>query len=234
MSIELIAEIGQNHNGDMDLAVNLIREAKLAGADVAKFQLFEARKLFSREGNPWFEYNVKTEISREQLHVLRDACDAVGIEFMASAFDSERVGWLEEIAVARHKIASRSISNHALVDTITQTGKPIIASLGMWSGEDLPDIGDNGQVSFLYCISSYPAKASDFQFSNVDFEKLAGFSDHSEGLHAAKIAVSHGARIIEKHFTLNKSLEGPDHKGSMTPDELRDLSEFCQFFRESW
>src|SRR4051812_44623481 len=105
--IEIIAEIGQNHNGDIDLAVDLIRRAKEHGADVAKFQLYDARALFPKEGNEWFEYNCKTELSRAHLRKLADACEACGIEFMASVFDVERVAWLEDVGVRRYKIASR-------------------------------------------------------------------------------------------------------------------------------
>lgn len=232
--VELIAEIGQNHNGDMELARRMIREAKLAGADVAKFQLFEARSLFNETGNPWFEYNLRTEISRQDLQMLKGECDDVGIEFMASAFDVERVGWLELEDVKRHKLASRSIQDGTLIRSMVETRKTIIASLGHWKKAELPDIGEDGQVEFLYCVSRYPAVSGDFEFSTTDFSVLSGFSDHSEGLAASKIAIARGAQIIEKHFTLDKSSFGPDHGGSMTPDELRELSEFRQFFQESW
>lgn len=232
--VELIAEIGQNHNGDIELARRMIREAKLAGANVAKFQLFEARALFNNEGNPWFEYNLSTEISRQDLKILREECEEVDIEFMASAFDVERVGWLELEGVKRHKLASRSIEDKVLIDAMVETGKPIIASLGHWKEPKLPDFGAEGQVEYLYCVSRYPAVSSDFEFSTTDFSALSGFSDHSEGLSASKIAIARGARIIEKHFTLDKSSFGPDHGGSMTPAELRELSEFGKFFQESW
>lgn len=234
MRVELIAEIGQNHNGDMGLARQLIREAKLAGADVAKFQLFDARRLFEEEGNPWFEYNLNTEISREDLDLLKLECDDVGIEFMASAFDVERVNWLEELGVKRHKVASRSIRDSELIDAMVQTGKPVIASLGMWNEDSFPEFGSKGQVIFLYCVSRYPARSEDFEFSTVDFGLLSGFSDHSEGTDAAKIAIARGAQIVEKHFTLDKALYGPDHSGSMTPLELRDLTHFREFFQEAW
>ena len=117
--MEIIAEIGQNHNGEMGLALELINKAKESGADVAKFQLYDARTLFSKENNEWFEYNCKTEISREQLSILADECKKINIEFMASVFDVERVGWTEEIGVRRYKIASRSINDKNLLRKIS-------------------------------------------------------------------------------------------------------------------
>lgn len=224
--MEIIAEIGQNHNGDISLAKDLIRAAKENGADVAKFQLYDARALFPRENNEWFEYNCKTEIDRDQLQVLARECADCGIEFMASVFDVERIEWLEEIRVKRYKIASRSIRDTELIRALIKTGKPIIASLGMWEGTTFPVIGSSAPVDFLYCVSKYPTQFSDLKFARVDFSKYAGFSDHTVGIAAPMIAFARGARIVEKHFTLDKAMYGPDHAGSMTPAELRLLSTF--------
>ena len=130
MRTEIIAEIGQNHNGNMELAKKLIQEAKRAGADVAKFQLYEARALFPKEGNEWFDYNCKTELSRTQIGMLAEECDKAGIEFMASVFDIERIQWLEDVGMKRYKIASRSIFETGLINAVAATGKPMIVSLG--------------------------------------------------------------------------------------------------------
>jgi sialic acid synthase SpsE len=228
----IIAEIGQNHNGDMDLAKKLIFLAKENGADVAKFQVYNARELFPRENNPWFDYNCKTELSREQVRFLAQQCRAVGIEFMASVFDAERVAWLEEVGVKRYKVASRSIRDKALIEAVCGTNKPIIVSLGMWEGNDFPRIFSSSTVDFLYCVSKYPASLSDLRLGGVDFNKYSGFSDHSEGTAASKVALSRGARIIEKHFTMDKTLYGPDHSCSMTPGELKELSDFASALKE--
>ena len=116
MSVEIIAEIGQNHNGDIGLAKELIAAAREAGADVTKFQVFDARALFPKIGNEWFEYNCNAELSREQVQLLAEECDRLGIEFMASVFDQERLAWVDQIPkVRRHKIASRSIKDLALM-----------------------------------------------------------------------------------------------------------------------
>ncbi len=226
--MEIIAEIGQNHNGDISLALELIRQAKSNGADVAKFQLFDARALFptKEQGNEWFDYNCKTEITKAQLHALVEACEKEKIEFMASVFDVERIAWLEEVGMKRYKVASRSVHEPALLQAVANTGKPLLVSLGQWKEKEFPKIKSPHPVDFLYCISKYPAPLEDMKFNSVDFKKYAGFSDHSIGLTAPFAAFSRGARIIEKHFTLDKNLYGPDHSGSMTPEELLALSKF--------
>jgi N-acetylneuraminate synthase/N,N'-diacetyllegionaminate synthase len=224
--MEIIAEIGQNHNGDMQLARRLIAEAKAVGASVAKFQVYDARALFPREGNEWFDYNCQTELSRSDVELLASECERAGIEFMASVFDVERIAWLEAVGMRRYKIASRSITDTALIDAIASTGKPLLVSLGMWSEPHFPKIQASGDVEFLFCISKYPTSLSELHLSKVDFVRYAGFSDHTIGIEAPMAALARGARIIEKHFTLDKTMYGPDHEGSMTPVELRNL---CQF-----
>ncbi len=224
--MEIIAEIGQNHNGDMQLARRLIHEAKENGADVAKFQLYDARRLFPREGNPWFDYNCATELSRADVEVLSKTCEEVDIEFMASAFDVERVSWLEDMNVKRYKVASRSITDLKLINALAKTKKEVIVSLGMWQESEFPSLSLQNP-KFLYCISKYPTSLEDINFSSIDFNtQYAGFSDHSIGIVASSIALSRGAQIIEKHFTLDKKMYGPDHSGSMEP---KDLSKLCMF-----
>lgn len=224
--MEIIAEIGQNHNGDMELARRLIAEAKAAGAEVAKFQVYSARDLFPKEGNEWFEYNCKTELSRADVEMLARECQGQGVEFMASVFDVERVGWLEAVGVRRYKIASRSVRDRALVEAVVATGKPVIVSLGMWDEPSFPEFEASGGVGYLYCVSKYPTELADLNLADVDFDRYLGFSDHTIGIDAPMIALSRGARVIEKHFTLDKQMYGPDHSGSMTPQELTALSRF--------
>lgn len=224
--MEIIAEIGQNHNGDMALASSLIRMAKDNGADVAKFQVYDARKLFPREGNPWFDYNCRTELSREQVGFLAGECRKAGIEFMASVFDVDRIAWLEDVGVKRYKVASRSIRDEALIAALCETGKPLIASLGMWTDVRFPEIRHAKPVQFLYCVSKYPTDFGDLKFSKVDFRRYAGFSDHTLGISASLAALSRGAAILEKHLTADKSMHGPDHACSMTPAELGAIRDF--------
>jgi len=226
MRTEIIAEIGQNHNGDMDLAKKLIHECKRAGADVAKFQLYDARSLFPKEGNEWFDYNCKTELSRDQIRMLAQECDRAGIEFMASVFDIERIAWLEDVGMKRYKIASRSIFENDLIGAVAATGKPMLVSLGKWGRSGLPDIKASGGVHYLYCIAKYPPELSEVHLKKADFDVYAGFSDHTIGTAAAIAAMARGARVIEKHFTLDKSMYGPDHTGSATPQELAQMCAF--------
>jgi sialic acid synthase SpsE len=204
-----------------------VKRAKASGADVAKFQVFDARALFPpREENEWFDYNCKTELTRDQVKRIADACEKHGIEFMASVFDVERIAWLEDVGVRRYKIASRSIRDEPLLRALVATNKPLIASLGQWRERDFPKIGGERPVDFLYCVSKYPTPLEDVRLRAVDFDRYAGFSDHTLGLTAPMAALARGARILEKHFTLDKTMYGPDHAGSMTPDELATLHRF--------
>ena len=109
----------------------------------------------------------------------------------------------------------------------------MLVSLGMWQGEGFPEISAPGGVGFLYCISKYPTEFSDLHFGNVDFKRYAGFSDHTIGTDAAMIALSRGARVLEKHFTLDKAAYGPDHSGSMTPGELAALCRFRDALKQA-
>jgi len=230
---EIIAEIGQNHNGDMEMAKRLIRVAKESGADVAKFQVYDAKALFPKENNPWYDYNCATELSRAQVDDLANECAKCGIEFMASVFDVERVDWLEAVGVKRYKIASRSVHDSALIERLSATGKSVIVSLGMWNEPEFPVISSVGGVEFLYCVSKYPTPLSDLHLQSIDFMRYAGFSDHSIGISASVAAIARGARVIEKHFTLDKTLYGPDHSGSMTPEELSSLANFATEIAEA-
>lgn len=226
--MKLIAEIGQNHNGDMGLAKELIFAAKENGADVAKFQVYDAKSLFPPKAvNEWFDYNCKTELSRDQLQLLREVCAKANIEFMVSVFDVERVSWMEELNVSEYKIASRSISDKPLLSALIATKKHLIISLGHWKEKELPNINSSAPISYLYCVSKYPTELTDLHLDKIDFQKTYhGFSDHTLGINASIAAISRGAKIIEKHFTLNKTMYGPDHCCSMTPDELKTIHEF--------
>jgi sialic acid synthase SpsE len=225
--MEIIAEIGQNHNGDLNLAKEMIHAAKENGAEVAKFQLFDAKALFPKENNPWYKHNLNAELSREEAESLYEHCTETGIEFMASAFDEERVGWLEEMGVHRHKLASRSIADNNLITALEQTRKPLLVSLGLWQSENLPEIRSQGGVQFLHCISEYPTPLEKVNLSSIDFcGPIKGFSDHTIGISSSMAALSRGATVIEKHFTMDKEMDGPDHSCSITPGELQQLSEF--------
>lgn len=221
----VIAEAGHNFLGNLRLAKLMIEEAKNCGADIFKVQCYDIDKIKKPWQSRYMELKV-SELTFEDVKELKEHCDKVGIEFMASAFDVERVGWLEKLEVKRHKIASRSIEDFELRQAMEDTGKPIIASLGMWRGETLPTI-QGGQ--FLYCVAEYPAYITAQEFP-IEFssEKYLGFSDHTEGCYWAREAIKRGATIIEKHFTLDKKLPGHDQKGSADPTELKDLITYAR------
>jgi len=214
----IIAELGHNHNGNIRLAKQMIVEAAICGADAVKFQLYDIDKIKKPWQSRYFELRVSTP-TFDEVKELKEVADECRIEFMASAFDIERLGWLEEIGVKRHKLASRSINDKELIRAMEKTGKPIIASLGNWNKKELPKIKN---AEFLYCVSEYPAYITDDMFPHK-FDKYAGFSDHTIGTYWAREAIKRGAKIIEKHFTLSKTLPGHNQKGSAEPWELKDL-----------
>jgi N-acetylneuraminate synthase/N,N'-diacetyllegionaminate synthase len=219
-----IAEIGINHNGSMNLAHELIRQAAMSGADVAKFQAYSVDALFGPNGedpNEEIYKGVKPlEFNKEQFAQLKAWCEEESIEFMCSVFDEERLGWMEELGVKRHKIASRvSKLNRGLAEKMLATGKECYMSLGFGStAMDKPY--DN--VKYLHCVAQYPT-----EYKNVNLPPVFGadqfyygFSDHSLGIEASLVAIARGAQLIEKHFTLSKATPGFDHICSITPGEL--------------
>jgi sialic acid synthase SpsE len=149
---------------------------------------------------------------------------------MASVFDVERVAWCEEIGVRRYKIASRSVRNQPLLHAVAATSKDVIVSLGMWDGVGFPIVPSRARVDYLYCVAKYPTAPEDLDLMSIDFNRYAGFSDHTIGIDAALVAMARGARMIEKHFTLNRRMPGPDHAGSMEPHELAALCRFAESF----
>jgi N-acetylneuraminate synthase/N,N'-diacetyllegionaminate synthase len=227
--VEIIAEIGQNHNGDMTLAKELIYAAKENGADVAKFQLYEVDSIFQPDFE-WYKAAKEAELNQEQAAELAETCVKADIEFMSSVFDVERVRWCEEIGMKRYKIASRSVRHEPLLRAVGETGKDVIVALGMWEGGGFPVVPTEARVDYLYCVAKYPTLPEDLDFEAIDFREYSGFSDHTIGIDAPLVAIARGARIIEKHFTLSKQMPGPDHAGSMEPEELLELRRFADSF----
>jgi len=214
----VILEAGHNGNGNMRLNKLLVEEAKKCGADIVKFQLYDTDSIKKPWQSRYMELKM-AELTFEDAKELKEHCDKVGIEFMASAFDVERVRWLEKLGVKRHKLASRSINDLDVVKAMESSGKPIVASLGAWQQDGFPKIKN---AEFLFCVSEYPAYITNDTFPHK-FDKLAGFSDHSIGCYWAREAVKRGATIIEKHFTLSHELPGFNQKGSAEVWEAKDL-----------
>lgn len=212
-----IAEIGLNHNGNFDLAYELIKQAKRAGADIAKFQLGWR----GAEG----EMN---HITPDILRKLDQFCAYFEIEFMVSIFTEQAWELSKTVKFNRYKIASRTVKGDPdLVRKIVRDGKETIVSLGMWDQKDLP-LEKAENVKYLWCRSKYPTTPWDLTDLPKDFRgtPYAGYSDHTIGIEVPLMAITRGAGIIEKHFTLDKmNTTIRDHSLSATPDEFRTMTE---------
>lgn len=231
----VIAEIGINHNGHIHLAHELIRQARLAGADIAKFQFYDPYRIFGPEGShpdvDAMAQALSVQFGQDDARQLKSWCDEEGIEFMASVFDLDRFEWMRELGVSRHKIASRAVQNTELCRRILDTGQETFVSLGFWQERHLPFQSPNAR--YLYCVPKYPAEYGDIHLPRSFSESVyEGFSDHTIGIEASLVAVGRGARVIEKHLTLNKGLPGPDHACSATPDELAELCRYARLMEK--
>jgi sialic acid synthase SpsE len=213
----ICAEIGLNHDGNFDLAYELIRQAKLSGADIAKFQL-------GWRAQPG-EMN---QIDLERCRQLKAWCESFGVEFMASIFTEEAFAVAREVDPARYKIASRTVEdNPDLCRRILREGKETYVSLGMWDGPAWPLGAPSERLRYLYCRSKYPAYPRDMAALPAHFapDGWFGYSDHMHGVGGCLLAISRGAQYIEKHFTLNKASSViRDHVLSATPEEFRQLT----------
>ena len=242
----IIAEAGVNHNGSVEQAKKLIDAAKDAGADAVKFQTFNAEKVVIEKAEK-AEYQKETtgggtqygmlknlELSEEDFNELADYAKKAGILFLSSPFDKKSVDLLDGINVPAFKIASGEITNFPLLRYIAKKGKPIILSTGMSTlgevEEALNVIRSEGaeDVILLHCVSDYPASIEDVNLRAMETLKQAfripvGFSDHTLGITMPIAAVAMGACVIEKHFTLDRTLPGPDHSFAIEPDELREM-----------
>jgi N-acetylneuraminate synthase len=268
----IIAEAGVNHNGSLDMAIQLVEVAAKAGADAVKFQTFKADKLVSRSA-PKADYQTRTtDADESQLEMIRrleldehaheiliEQCKTCGIEFLSTPFDFESVDLLAgRFDLSCIKIPSGDITNAPLLLKIARTGKPVILSTGMSTLGEVEDalgvlafgyLGNSNpaieafravycsaegqailhdKVTLLHCTTEYPAPFEDVNLNVMDTLKKAfglpvGYSDHTEGIAVPIAAVARGAVIIEKHFTLDRSLPGPDHKASLEPAELKQM-----------
>lgn len=246
-SVFIVAEAGVNHNGDVGLAKKLVDAAKDAGADAVKFQVFKAEKVVIKKaekakyqkettGSEESQYEMikKLELTREDFKELADYANKRDIMFLASPFGKESVDLLDEIGVPAFKVASGEITNFPLLKYMAKKGKPIILSTGMATLEEIEEalraIRDQGNedIVLLHCVTNYPAKVEDVNLKAIQTLKYAfklpvGFSDHTLGTTISLAAVALGAVVIEKHFTLDRNLPGPDHKASLEPHELEEM-----------
>jgi len=244
----VIAEIGANHNGDMNLARQLIDMAKSCGANAAKFQSWSTNSLISKAEyarNPEYKDKKKHfgsleamveayQLTKVQHRELSAYCRQVGIDFLSSGFSPEEIDMLEELKVPAFKIASMDINHLPLLKYVASKGKPVLLSTGMATlGEIERAIhilqgGKGVQVGLLHCISIYPPEFEDIHLRNMAtlqqaFDLPVGFSDHSLGISIPLAAIALGACVIEKHFTLDKQMDGWDQAISADPVELRTI-----------
>ena len=215
----LVAEIGLNYEGNFHLAYELIREAKLSGADVAKFQ-------FGWRDGPGEINHIDADMARQ----LREWCRWWEIEFMASIISESALELARQVDPDRYKIASRTVvDNPGLVEAVMGEGKETFISLGWWQEEKFPFGAPTEKMRYIYCISHYPTYPTQMEGMPERFSEKGyyGYSDHMHGIEGCLLALSRGAKFVEKHFTLDKTIREVhgDHILSATPEELRMLSE---------
>lgn len=225
----VIAEAGSNHDGSSEQAKRLIDIAAEAKADAVKFQIFKAERLSADRKIQ--ELLKKFEFEREWVWELSEYAKLKNIMLLATPFDVEAVDLLVEINMPAFKIASGDLTNTPLIEHIARKGKPIIISVGLGSLDEIREVFDiihstgNENIALLHCVASYPTKPEDVNLNVIrtlkqEFHVPVGFSDHTMEISVPIGAVTLGANIIEKHFTLDRNLEGPDHPYALDPDEL--------------
>ena len=247
MSVFVIAEAGVNHNGSLELAKKLVDAAKDAGADCVKFQTFVSKNIVSKNAVK-AEYQKqqtepeesqqdmlkKLELSFDEFVELNEYCKSKSIEFMSTAFDFDSIDFLDSLEMGTWKIPSGDITNLPYLIKIAKLNKPVILSTGMSTLEDIRSaikaLKENGveELTVLHCTTEYPTPFEDVNLRAMntikeEFGVKVGYSDHTKGIEVPIAAVALGATVIEKHFTLDRNMEGPDHKASLEPNELKAM-----------
>lgn len=247
--VYIIAEAGVNHNGNVDLALKLIDEAANAGVDAVKFQTFKAEKLVSVYANKAEYQKLTTDSSESQYQMIKkleldvashklliNYCKQKNIQFLSSPFDLESIDLLDNLGLNLFKIPSGEINNLPYLRKIGSYNKEVILSTGMSDIGEIEDAinilvsagTDREKISILHCNTEYPTPMEDVNLNAMltiknTFKLNVGYSDHTLGIEVPIAAVALGATIIEKHFTLDKTMEGPDHKASLEPIELKQM-----------
>jgi len=243
----IIAEIGANHNGDVELAKQMIEEAKRAGADCAKFQLWSKEKLFSEvvyDGNKELEKQLDNySLNYDQMRELKEYCDDVGIMFGCTPCTNEDVDFLvDELDVAFIKIGSTDLNNFPLLEHAASKDKPIVLSTGLSTIQDINNAlrciyKTNHKIILMYCVALYPPKPNQITLAAIDMFKEnynfpIGFSDHYIDETFSLAAVAKGAAVIERHFTIDKKLDSWDSKISSDPKGMKKLVDTAKLINE--
>lgn len=240
----IIAEAGVNHNGSFELAKKLIDAAAEAGADCVKFQTFKADTIVSKSAKK-ADYQKKTtdaaesqyqmlkrlELSESDHRELQKYCRKKGIMFLSTPFDVDSIDFLDSLGLECFKIPSGEITNLPYLRKVNSKHKPVIMSTGMATLNEIKEalaVLKNCKVSLLHCTTEYPCPFESVNLKAIqtmrgEFHVPVGYSDHTKGIEVPIAAVAMGAKIIEKHFTLDRNMEGPDHKASLEPDELKAM-----------
>lgn len=249
-SVLIIAEAGVNHNGSMQIAKQLVDKAVEAGVDIIKFQTFKSEKLVSKAAKQaeYQQRNIgkkdegqlamlkKLELSVEDHYELIKYCKERNIRFWSTAFDMESVDFLHSLNIGLWKIPSGEITNYPYIKKIASFHEPVILSTGMCELNDIEaalnvlvaEGVDKEEITILHCNTEYPTPFKDVNLKAMleigeKFGVKIGYSDHTKGIEVPIAAVALGATVVEKHFTLDKNMEGPDHKASLEPDELKSM-----------
>jgi N,N'-diacetyllegionaminate synthase len=246
--VKIIAEVGANHNGDMSLAKEMISAAAESGADYVKFQSWQTSKISSdlyNSPDPFFQFkNVrdffkKTELSNKNHFELMEYCNSSGVKFLTTCFDIGRVDFLSTLDMDTIKIASCDSTSTGMIDNLSKNFKRVIASTGMTSMQEIVSLKSqlelvSSEYVLMHCVSMYPTPLEKISterliaIRNIAGEKgVLGISDHSMGTTFPKVAVTLGARWIEKHFTTDRNIPGPDNPMSIIPSELAEIRKFC-------
>lgn len=240
----IIAEAGVNHNGQLEIAKKLVDAAKEAGADAIKFQTFSAERITCKKtrkanyqmantGSDEDQQQMlkKLQLSEAEFKEIKEYCDMKRIMFLSTPFDIESLYFLLELGVDFIKVPSGEVTNYPYLVEVAKSGKPIILSTGMCDIEEVSEcyevLKSNGaeDIVVLHCTTQYPTAYRDVNLNAMltlkdTFGCPVGYSDHTEGILVPIAAVAMGACVVEKHFTLDRKMEGPDHKASLEPDEL--------------
>lgn len=221
MKVDIIAELGINHNGDFEKALKMILAAKGAGVKIVKFQHYDALKLLGAD-SPYLAYASKCQFTKEQHEQLKQFCDSVGMEYLVSVFDIADIPWADKLC-KRHKVASRMDRNIDFVNALIDTNKEIIISLQ----NDIRtyDWKPGGNTRFMYCITKYPTLPNEME--NLPCNEQLGLSSHCPDIQPTLRAIAQGANIVEHHVTFSREDEGCDHSSSLTFQELRQLQRFA-------
>lgn len=246
MGIIVIAEAGVNHNGSVRLAKQMAAAAKEAGADYVKYQTFEPKKLVSKfaekaqyqkaagEEEPQLQMLEKLALGRQDFIELKQYCDTIGIGFLSTPFDLGSIDFLETLDMDFWKLPSGEVTNYPYLVKIGKTKRKVVMSTGMCGIEEIRDaldaLEENGtsDIMLLHCNTEYPTPFEDVNLRAMEhlrreFGKETGYSDHTLGIEVPIAAAALGAAVIEKHFTLDRTLQGPDHKASLEPAELKQM-----------